>query len=73
MNFSGIILGLVAFLCIGVFHPLVIKGGILFRNQMLVGICIGRYTDVGRFSADRKYLYFRHIRRYLFFLFLVYT
>ncbi|MDO4493466.1 MAG: DUF4491 family protein [Clostridia bacterium] len=25
MNFSGIILGLSAFLCIGVFHPIVIK------------------------------------------------
>ena len=33
MNFSGIILGLVAFLCIGVFHPLVIKGEYYFGTR----------------------------------------
>ncbi len=33
MNFSGIILGLVAFLCIGLFHPLVIKGEYYFGTK----------------------------------------
>lgn len=30
MNFDGIILGLVTFFCIGLFHPLVIKGEYYF-------------------------------------------
>ena len=43
MNFSGILLGLVAFLCIGLFHPLVIKGEYYFGTKCwwvfaLVGI-----------------------------------
>ena len=33
MNFSGIILGLVSFLCIGFFHPLVIKGEYYFGTK----------------------------------------
>ena len=33
MNFSGIILGLVAFLCIDLFHPLVIKGEYYFGTK----------------------------------------
>ena len=33
MNFSGIVLGLVAFLCIGMFHPLVIKGEYYFGTK----------------------------------------
>lgn len=33
MNFSGIVLGLVAFLCIGFFHPLVIKGEYYFGTK----------------------------------------
>ena len=43
MNFSGIIIGLVSFLCIGLFHPLVIKGEYYFGTKCwwvfaLVGI-----------------------------------
>lgn len=48
MNFSGIVLGLVAFLCIGLFHPLVIKGEYYFGTKcwcffavMGVGMLIG--------------------------------
>ena len=37
MNYVGILIGLATFLIIGLFHPLVIKGRILFRNPMLVG------------------------------------
>lgn len=33
MNFSGIILGLVSFFCIGLFHPLVIKGEYYFGTK----------------------------------------
>lgn len=33
MNFSGIILGFVTFLCIGLFHPLVIKGEYHFGTK----------------------------------------
>ena len=33
MNFSGIILGLVSFVCIGIFHPLVIKGEYYFGTR----------------------------------------
>ena len=33
MNFSGIILGLVSFICIGLFHPLVIKGEYYFGTR----------------------------------------
>lgn len=33
MNLSGIVLGLVAFLCIGLFHPLVIKGEYYFGTK----------------------------------------
>ena len=48
MNLSGIFLGLVAFLCIGLFHPLVIKGEYYFGTKcwcffavMGVGMLIG--------------------------------
>lgn len=48
MNLDGIILGLAAFLCIGIFHPLVIKGEYYFGVRcwpvfLLAGIlgCIG--------------------------------
>ena len=43
MNYQGIILGLAAFLCIGMFHPLVIKGEYYFGVRcwpvfLIVGI-----------------------------------
>ena len=43
MNFSGIILGVAAFLCIGIFHPIVIKAEYYFGVKcwwafLLVGI-----------------------------------
>lgn len=48
MNYQGIILGLCAFICIGIFHPLVIKGEYYFGVKcwpafLLVGLacCVG--------------------------------
>ncbi|RCX19450.1 uncharacterized protein DUF4491 [Anaerobacterium chartisolvens] len=34
MNFSGIIIGVIAFLCIGIFHPIVIKCQYHFTDKV---------------------------------------
>ena len=51
MNFSGILRGLVAFLCIGWFHPLVIKGEYYFGTKCWwVFACVGIAMLIGRYS-----------------------
>ena len=53
MNYHGIILGLGTFLCIGLFHPLVIKAeyhfGVAWRVQLLVLL-----VDPGAFPTKKK-------------------
>jgi len=45
INFQGIILGVIAFSCIGVFHPLVIKGEYYFGTRIWpVFLCAGIAT-----------------------------
>lgn len=57
MNFEGIILGLAAFLCIGFFHPIVIKSEYYFGVRcwpafLLVGIA----GCIGSLMADNTYV-----------------
>ena len=57
MNFSGIILGLVAFLCIGLFHPLVIKGEYYFGTKCWwVFACVGIAMLIGSLFTSNMYL-----------------
>ena len=56
MNFSGIVLGLVAFLCIGFFHPLVIKGEYYFGTKCWwVFALVGVVMLVGSLLIDNIY------------------
>ena len=57
MNFSGILLGLVAFLCIGLFHPLVIKGEYYFGTKCWwVFALVGVGMITGSLFASNIYL-----------------
>ena len=57
MNFSGILLGLVAFLCIGLFHPLVIKGEYYFGTKYWwVFALVGVGMLVGSLLTNNMYL-----------------
>ena len=40
MNFTGVILGVIAFLTIGVFHPIVIKGEYYFGTKIWWGFLV---------------------------------
>lgn len=60
MNFDGIIIGLVSFLIIGLFHPIVIKGEYYFSKKiwpifLVVGIVflvISLYTESSILTAS---------------------
>lgn len=60
MNFDGIIIGLVSFLIIGLFHPIVIKGEYYFSKKiwpifLVVGIVflvISLYTESSIVTAS---------------------
>jgi hypothetical protein len=41
MNFSGLIIGLIAFFCIGIFHPIVIKCQYYFTDKIWPVFLIG--------------------------------
>ena len=57
MNFSGILLGLVSFLCIGLFHPLVIKGEYYFGTKCWwVFALVGVGMLIGSLFANNMYL-----------------
>ena len=57
MNFSGIILGLVVFLCIGLFHPLVIKGEYYFGTKCWwVFALVGVGMFIGSLFTKNMYL-----------------
>lgn len=57
MNFSGILLGLVSFLCIGIFHPLVIKGEYYFGTKCWwVFACLGIAMLIGSLFTSNMYL-----------------
>ena len=57
MNFSGILRGLVAFLCIGWFHPLVIKGEYYFGTKCWwVFAYVGIAMLIGSFFTSNMYL-----------------
>ena len=57
MNFSGILLGLVAFLCIGLFHPLVIKGEYYFGTKCWwVFALVGIGMLIGSLFVNNMYL-----------------
>lgn len=59
MNFDGIIIGLISFLIIGLFHPIVIKGEYYFSKRiwpifLVVGIvflALSLYVDNSIFTA----------------------
>lgn len=60
MNFDGIIIGLISFLIIGLFHPIVIKGEYHFSKRiwpifLVVGIvflALSLYVDNSIFTAS---------------------
>lgn len=60
MNFDGIIIGLISFLIIGLFHPIVIKGEYCFSKRiwpifLVVGIvflALSLYVDNSIFTAS---------------------
>ncbi|MBC5628697.1 DUF4491 family protein [Clostridium sp. NSJ-6] len=60
MNFDGIIIGLISFLIIGLFHPIVIKGEYYFSKRiwpifLVVGIvflALSLYVDNSIFTAS---------------------
>lgn len=60
MNFDGIIIGLISFLIIGLFHPIVIKGEYYFSKRiwpifLIVGIvflALSLYVDNCIFTAS---------------------
>ena len=57
MNFSGIFLGLVAFLCIGLFQPLVIKGEYYFGTKCWWAFALaGIGMLIGSLFANNMYL-----------------
>ena len=57
MNFSGIFLDLVAFLCIGLFHPLVIKGEYYFGTKCWWAFALtGIGMLIGSLFANNMYL-----------------
>lgn len=56
MNLSGIILGLVAFLCIGFFHPLVIKGEYYFGTKCWwIFALVGVFMLIGSLLIENIY------------------
>ena len=57
MNFSGIILGLVSFICIGIFHPLVIKGEYYFGTRCWSAFaCVGVIMLIASLFVKNIYL-----------------
>ncbi len=57
MNFSGIILGLVSFICIGIFHPLVIKGEYYFGTRCWWAFAwVGIIMMIASLSVENIYL-----------------
>lgn len=56
MNLQGIILGLAAFVCIGCFHPLVIKGEYYFGvKSWPVFLVVGVLGCIGSLFLDNVY------------------
>lgn len=56
MNLQGIILGLAAFVCIGCFHPLVIKGEYYFGVKCWpVFLVVGVLGCIGSLFLDNVY------------------
>ena len=57
MNFEGIILGLAAFACIGLFHPIVIKAEYYFGTRCWwIFALVGTLAAVGSLFVDTTYL-----------------
>ena len=54
MNFTGLLIGVATFLCIGLFHPLVIKAEYYFGGEKLVGVSAWRTGFSGRLVAGGK-------------------
>ena len=60
MNFDGIIIGLVSFIIIGLFHPIVIKGEYYFSKKIwpifliagIVFLALSLYVDNSIFTAS---------------------
>ena len=67
MNLSGILLGLVSFLCIGLFHPLVIKGEYYFGTKCWwVFACVGIAMLIGSLFTSNIYIYLLFLELLLF-------
>ena len=57
MNFSGLLLGAGAFLCIGIFHPLVIKAEYYFGvRSWWAFLIVGIAAAVGSLMVSNTYL-----------------
>ena len=57
MNFEGILLGAAAFLCIGLFHPLVIKAEYYFGvKSWWAFLIVGILAAVGSLFVENTYL-----------------
>lgn len=57
MNFEGIILGLAAFVCIGMFHPIVIKAEYYIGTRCWWGFAlVGIAAAVGSLFVEATYL-----------------
>lgn len=57
MNFEGIILGLGAFLCIGIWHPIVIKTEYYFGTKAWwIYLIVGMACICGSLLTDNTYL-----------------
>ena len=57
MNFEGILLGAGAFLCIGLFHPLVIKAEYYFGvKSWWAFLIVGLLTAGGSLFVDNTYI-----------------
>lgn len=57
MNLQGIVLGLAAFICIGIFHPIVIKAEYHFGVKCWpVFLCIGIAGCIGSLLLANTYL-----------------
>ena len=63
INFDGLLIGIVTFLIIGLFHPVVVKGRVLLGDEMLVDIpCLGDFRS-DSLPVYRQRVCVRYLRR----------
>ena len=63
INFDGLLIGIVTFLIIGLFHPVVREGRVLLGDEMLVDIpCLGDFRS-DSLPVYRQRVCVRYLRR----------